>query len=277
MKKFSVKKDFLYKLNQDGIASYDLNSWEDFINILDNNKAFDFNAFLWRGQRKSSWVLESTLDRLINANNSYYRYDMVEKHLTGFKFAIRGRRGPFPKELTDDEYWALGQHYGLATPLLDWTTSPYIATFFALNEIPFLNLSDEDMLKESFSIYAINKNKVEDTLAENNIDDSNKLEFISPLTDDNPRLVNQNGSFIKMPPNTNIETIIRNLYKAEERAFALFKFNIPYKRNRKNNIEDILLSLNRMNINSSTLFSDLFGSSLLCNMRLAIPRYTIPH
>lgn len=272
-RRFSMKKDFLYKSNQDGLAYYDLDSWDDFINIVDNNKAIDFNAYLWRGQRKSVWPLASTLDRLLSQYDRQYRDDLRSKHLHNFMYAVRGRRGSFPRDLTANEYWALGQHYGLATPLLDWTSSPYIASFFALHQIPFLNLSADEIVNGSFALYAINELVVENKMSEINLDDSRRITFINPLMDDNPRLVTQSGVFTKVPSNTDLESWIKSIFKGEQHAFALFKFTIPYTIGKKDNVKDILLSLSRMNINASTLFPDLHGSSLFSNMKLAIPRY----
>lgn len=50
-----------------------------------------------------------------------------------FKIYSRGRIAN-PDSWGDQRFWALGRHYGLKTPLLDWSASPFIAAFFALHE-----------------------------------------------------------------------------------------------------------------------------------------------
>ena len=171
----------------------------------------------------------------------------------------RGRRGTSPTPLTDDEYWTLGQHYGLATPLLDWTGSPFIAAFFALHEIPFLKPSDVDLSNGSFSIFALNRYAIIQKADEIKLNEAMNIKVIEPLTDDNPRLVNQNGIFTKLPSNTDLESWIKKAFEGDAHAFALVKFTIPYKTGKNKSVNDILLSLARMNINACTVCASVKG------------------
>lgn len=66
--------------------------------------------------------------------DGFYK-DMRDRHLKAFKRATAGLRGPAPAPLDTDQWWSLGRHHGLITPLLDWTESPYIAAFFPLSEL----------------------------------------------------------------------------------------------------------------------------------------------
>lgn len=66
--------------------------------------------------------------------NGFYQ-SMRDRYLEVFKRAASGLRGDNPAELEDDQWWALGRHYGLISPLLDWTEKPYIAAYFALSEL----------------------------------------------------------------------------------------------------------------------------------------------
>jgi len=107
-----------------------LKTWLIFFSFI--NDYLKYRNFVWRGQGDSSWNLEPTLDRELRKIDRIDDTKTINAHLKRFKYAIRGRRGLNPKELeTDNDWWALGQHQGLYTPLLDWTRSPFIALFFA--------------------------------------------------------------------------------------------------------------------------------------------------
>lgn len=256
-----------------GCITFEMKSWDDFSNYINKHFLSDSRRYIWRGQEDSEWLLESALDRLLRKVHKRDRPSLREKHLKNFRYSIRGRCEFISSEISDDECWALGQHYGLATPLLDWTNSPFIAAFFAINNIPYQYPNDisEELSSKSFCIFALHKYSIVKINKELALDDDSALEIIEPLSDGNPRLVSQGGLFTKTPVSTDVETWVDDKFKGEEDYEILIKFIIPYKS--IENTRKMLSLLDRMNINHLSLFPDLQGSSLYCNTKLAVPTY----
>lgn len=260
----------------DGVKYVVVSSWKYFPDLI-NQKLLDLRGYVFRGHRSAGWQLESTLDRALKNIPASTRFTRMTRHLEHFQLAVRGRRGTNPPTMkTENDWWALGQHHGLATPLLDWTASPYAAAFFAYE--------NENNPTEPRAIWAIHFHNIEHKknpaiiAATNAASPSGSapsspkinppiVEFFRPLTDENQRLVNQSGLFTRAPLGTDIETWVKTHYKGDTFC-ALLKIVLP-DRDR----QFCLKSLNRMNINHATLFPDLYGSSHFCNLELKINAY----
>ena len=250
---------------QDGVKNFDLFSWKYFHDFI-YAEMLDFRYYIWRGHRCDNWLLKPTLDRLLDRLSKGADSEAREEHLSAFKYAARGRRGPNPPLLsTENEWWALGQHHGLATPLLDWTASPFAAAYFA-----FVGSGSPQTSRRA--IYALQPFVIEETSTELVMQHVGPerppiIEFIRPLADDNPRLVSQGGLFSRAPDGVDIETWVRQHY-AGDRRYVLLKVTIP-----NNDREGCLKSLNRMNINHLSLFPDLYGAAKHCNTTLEVDGY----
>ena len=251
----------------DGVVSFKLSSWRYFSDFI-LSKMLDYSTYVWRGHRNNNWLLEPTLDRILKKLPAHKRTRRYETHLESFTYAARGRRGNNPPPMTNEnDWWALGQHNGLVTPLLDWTSSPFVAAFFAFNELG-------DNQTNYRRVYAVSRVQIERKsieIAANHNNDKGRppnVEFVRPFSDENPRLVNQAGLFSRAPANVDIEKWVRKHFRGETEIMYLIKIDIP-----DNDRVLALRSLNRMNINHLTLFPDMHGTCNFCNMDLVIDHY----
>lgn len=243
----------------DGITTYRLQSWTDFTPFLER-EIFSRDLqhrYVWRGQRSADWSLSTSLDRLFERLDPPNPEEAATGHLDTFRYAIRGRRGANPAKLCDDDLWAIGQHYGLATPLLDWTRSPYAAAYFAFEATGSDDLSHR-------AIVALDRTAVE---RQNALLESNqaKLQFIDPLIDENPRLVSQGGLFTKAPIGTPVERWVQQMFEAVNEPPVIIRLELP-------NTErgDCLRALSYMNLSHASLFPDIVGASIAANIALEL-------
>lgn len=234
---------------KDGVVEIDLDSWAEFVEFCDHYWSNDFGLY-FRGQRDSSWALKTTLDRFSDGLDQRCggTYSTL---LRSFTKSLRGKSA-IAKDLhsNDDEIWAIGQHNGLPTPLLDWTTASYIALFFAFEDATPSSTSKR-------AIWAVHK-YVENEMALYNQQKTKEEEFkfIDVITDHNPRLISQSGVFTKQPLGFEFEKWIRHRWKGVEDRPAMFKICIPDQERFR-----ILRNLRQMNIHHATIYPDLIGAA----------------
>jgi hypothetical protein len=251
-------------------------SWQQ---LLEKVQGYD-PAWAFRGACFADWQLRTSLERL----EAVPVFEAERYLLSAFQRRAHHYISDPPNREDDLEWLALMQHHGAPTRLLDWTKSPYVALFFALEspaETPesavwALNL-DWCKMHANDAAAPVVPQPLEpgESLGKPDVFRSvflreswNSLNLVAPLQPFrmNQRLVIQQGLFL-CPGNPTI-SFEDNLLAFEPHMFNhhVHKLIIP----RHLRIE-ILAALNKMNINRATLFPgiDGFAQSLGLNVQVA--------
>ncbi len=208
--------------------------------------------FLYRGQENSDWNLLPKIARETIPEN----FLTDEQNILN-EFKRVGR--PYIDTAILSNSWdliALAQHYGLRTRLLDWTTNPLVALWFALN-----NTTEEEFVYCSVWLLALAKESVADISQGTPFDQKGTVAFKpNHIT---KRITAQGGWFTThklLDKNNNFLPLEKN---------RTYKRNITKYNFSSTNIDRIKLlkELDVLGINSFSLFTDLDGLAKYLNWK----------
>lgn len=254
-------------------------SWDEFKSALRYEYAEQLGGQtpLYRGHAQPSWKLaspwERELDRRLLHSSSRETFpELLAGVLANFKDLAIGLPEIHTKELvTDDDWWTLGRHYGLTTPLLDWTKSPYVAAFFAFTEFleqvsPGVTRAGSLDVKRVLSQNITGRVAIWSFMSERLSEEPglpDGLEIVQIRTDIGHRQRAQRGVFTRLTHDryTCLEDFVESLRPVEP---PLRQYLIPGWEAAK-----AVTELRMMNITSATLFPDLTGAALQANFEMA--------
>lgn len=108
-----------------------IHSWSEFVGIIQSWQGF--RNWCFRGQASAEWSLKSSLSRHVEVSKVSKR--VWRRQESRIRRIFERKAHLFLNDLPQGdelEWLALMQHHGAPTRLLDFTWSPYVAAFFAL-------------------------------------------------------------------------------------------------------------------------------------------------
>lgn len=254
--------------------------------------------FVWRGMANPSWTLQSSLSRFASREIKFTGIDwqravseMTTEHLIQFLSQMRGlglltrqhdelhallrtqtglgylsflsvldKMSLAQVNLTH-ELFALGQHHGLLTPFLDWTSVPLIALYFAFEQ--------RDDRRDGVGyrvVFALNRTAVEKFCPPRETHGPDSILFLGSMAHDNPRIVPQSGLFTFIPAHLPVDQWVVSICKSTpppSNTPVLIRFLI-----RNSNRTRCLDELAASSIHARTVFPDRVGAALHSNFRL---------
>ena len=181
-------------------------SWSEFKSIASRDVELD-GAMIYRGQRLASWGLVSSVHRtaLVRSIPDLKGYaDFMLPQVHDAIEAWVGRSWDLKTALGLAEFLAYLQHNSFPTPLLDWTESPYVAAYFALEGVNHFKPQEEDV-----AVFAFNQNVWASTFKQvyDFADFTPHVSVLRPRMVGNHKLAFQQGCFTV----TNVQDVERHI------------------------------------------------------------------
>lgn len=228
------------------MKTIEITAIDQFIKEILNLKEDGFDFILFRGQRINAPLVPSIAR--YHHNNDIT--DIERKMLLDLK-----RRGKLLLPNTISEEWELlilAQHYGLKTRLLDWSSNPLVALYFAIKDI-----DDSETPSFVYSFMGCNDQVIDrDQLsAEDNFNSPftiSELKVLRPSLN-NERIIAQSGWFTVHPYSDENNGFVPMQVDEELKMSVIEFFIIPgIKR-------QLMEHLNMLGFNAQTLFPELSG------------------
>lgn len=108
--------------------------WDEFVDLI--RPGGDFESWAFRGHASADWQIWSTLSRRLQRSGVHADcWPLQEERIVRiFKRKAHLFLSQVPEDADTFQWLALMQHHGAPTRLIDFTWSPFVAAFFALDE-----------------------------------------------------------------------------------------------------------------------------------------------
>ena len=263
-------------------------SWDEFIQALRHIASKEHAQRVFRGHANPDWKLSSTWEREIasypNTKHPFSRSKLYSKFgesadgeyerkrdegLYRFKRLARTMPEiPAHSLSSDNDWWAFARHYGLDTPLLDWSRSPFIAAFWAFaKRVPsekgnmdkiFHYHSDQPVVVWELAYFE------DDPVAAKGraVFSNNEFDLIDNSRYDLHRQRAQQGVFTRLEHDAYAD--VESYLSSKGLGYFLERYEIPCSS--RHELSIALSDLERMNIHYGTVFPDPQGAAMQTRM-----------
>ena len=241
-----------------------LKSWDEYDKAVSRKH---YRKWMYRGQSDASWHLESSLHRAFEeAQKIHKAYRGREKDLrkTEHERVMIDRfmcnahiyLTSLPKETDTLSWLSLMQHHGAPTRLLDFTFSPYVALFFALeageDEAAVYCVNHHAIKNDDDEYFGKNRLEVYSRILDGETESDDPCLFAFEPTFSNHRLLSQQGIFVATNTLKYSHEKILNDYEVADADVV--KYIVPKKLRYSG-----LRKLSQMNISAANIYPGLDG------------------